>query len=164
MEDHRSQFRQALIDAHDDELERIWQHVFPDMPKPTCKEDTLRTMHAARTAARFVPRRGRFYSHRWLQDRGCEHLSQLPMNLRPKCDQYYAGVKSAVGFAYSIEKDWMKPAKPFIEKVVHAVIMDCHANGDVENRPELVRDLMLDAKNAEFKKLFGVMTSAEIDR
>jgi hypothetical protein len=161
MSQAQAQFRQALIDGNDDELHRLWTAIFPGLPRPSKRDDIVTTMHIARTAADCVPDRGRFYSHRWLEERGLP--SRLPMNLRPKCDQYYAGVTPAVGFAYGTDKEWLKPAKPLIERAVHTVIEDCAANGDLD-KPDMVRDLMMDAKNDEFRRLFGAITSAEVER
>jgi hypothetical protein len=155
------EFRQALIEGNDDTLHRIWCEVFPGMPRPTKRDEIVATMHVARTAAECVPEIGRFYSHRWLEERGLP--SHLPVHLRPKCDQHYANVVEAVGFSYNTDREWLKPAKTLIMTAVSNVIEDCAANGELKNT-DLVRDRMMAAKDDEFRRLFGAFTPLEVER
>jgi hypothetical protein len=74
-----------------------------------------------------IPPRQRFYSHRWLRDRGLP--SRLPDFLKPRADRMYP--KIVEGVAIAVNSKW-PVVRAAIQRVTSDAIADCYANGDTD--------------------------------
>lgn len=83
---HAEEFRRCLTELDVVGVRRIWAEVAPHLPQPANENETLFTLHMARTEAQSIPLNLRQYSHRWLRERGFG--SMLPEALWPKRGAY----------------------------------------------------------------------------
>jgi len=88
--------RRCLIDCDINGIRKLWAHVAPHLiSEAQDDEQTLISIHMARTTAESIPFRFRAYSHRWLTERSLP--SQLPDDMKPRAERMYPRVISAVG-------------------------------------------------------------------
>ena len=66
---HSAEFRRCLIDLDVPGVRRLWQHVAPHLPQPKTADETLNTMHLARSKMQTLPVEMRAYSEKWLAER-----------------------------------------------------------------------------------------------
>ena len=156
----RREFQQALRDRDVPALMRLAKLLFPADQQPKDEREAVAMMHIARTSASFLSISARAYSHFWCQDHGVP--SMLPAHLLPKAEQHRPTVQKAVGIALATGKEWLKPAIPMLGMAMAKQVTD---NAElIDSNPGLLRDKILFAKGDEFKRLFGVVTPAEVER
>ncbi len=112
----------------------------------------MRDIHFTRAGMRSMPFKLRAYSHAWLINNGWP--SALPANMRPGAERVYPVVKAAVGISLNSNSTFIRPAVPIIRRAMENAVMDCHAEGKIEDAL-LVKDRMNDAKDYTIRKLFG---------
>lgn len=135
------------------EFKPMWDHFFPHLPCPHSDADCIVAMHMARTQARSINTRARFYSHRWLVDHG--YPSMLPDHMRARAERVYPRIAEGVGIACAASNPIMKPIVPYVRAAMEQAVLDCFANGDRDS--EIVRSRMLEARSKTVKKLTGIM-------
>jgi hypothetical protein len=146
MTQHADVMRQALETLDVGVLRRLWAEVSPHLPQPG-EADALATAHMARTQMDALPRRLRFYSHRWLVERGLP--SQLPDRMRASAERMYPVRVGAVGISVSAPAHRADLAREVRTSMEYAV-QDCYANGDTD--PTIVRPRMLEARRNAYKR------------
>lgn len=145
-----SEVQRCLEQADVNGIKRFWAEIAPHLPQPKTDEETLAGIHHARTIASSISDKLRFYSHRWLLDRG--YPSGLPDNLKPSAERLYPQIAMSVGISVN-SKGLFKEAVPFIRKAMEDVVIDCYANGDTD--PVIVKPRMMEARATTVRKLFG---------
>ena len=142
-----SAFR-ALLEALDIAgCRRMWRSLFPEMPLPETDTDAEIVVHIARTRSEMVALRSRFYSHRWLTERGWP--SELPDHLRPRAEQVSPVTVEGVGIA-SVFK---RPYTEAVQDKMRRAVLECYADG--EDNPDVIRSVMLERREREMRRLFG---------
>jgi hypothetical protein len=124
---HADAFRRCLIDLDVVGICDLWFHVCPHLPQPKNNDEALATMHYARTQARSIPLRLRFYSHAWLCERGLP--SGLPDQLKPTANRLYPHEVRAVGISVKALSEASVPRARAIEKAMSDAAMECYADG-----------------------------------
>ncbi len=99
-----------------------------------------------------MPFKMRAYSHAWLSNNNWP--SALPAFMRPRAERVYPVVKAAVGISLNSNSSLIRSALPIIRRAMEGAVMDCHADGKIDNAP-LVKERMNDAKDSTIRKLFG---------
>lgn len=156
----RREFQQALRDRDVPALMRLSKLLFPVEQQPKDEREAVAMMHIARTQSSFLSMAQRAYSHFWCEDNGVPTM--LPPHLLPKAEQWRPKIENVVGIALSSGKEWLKPALPIMGMAMARQVAD---NAElIEADPELLRDKILFAKGDEFKRLFGALTPAEVER
>ena len=148
------EFRAALVEGDYRKLRAIWDCVNPHIPGPQTDGEAEIVMHRARTEARSVPLAKRAYSHRWLCERSIP--SGLPVEMRPKAEQFEPKVALAVGIAVKARSDALKPAALLVRKAMETAVLDAHADGKLADS-EFVKARMMDARARTVKELFGTI-------
>lgn len=146
MQNQAAEYRRCLIELDVAGARALWRHTDPHLPQPKTDAEALFALHVARTVAQIVPPRLRYYSHRWLCERG--KTSMLPDHLRASADRMYPVIADAVGIA----------SKATSTEVSHAIVgaqslavLNCYANGDRD--PVIVKTQMIAARARERKAL-----------
>lgn len=139
-------FRRCLLELDVDGMIALDKAANPHLPPPGDRQAVLVQMHIARTAARSIPQRQRFYSHRWLLDHG--YPSQLPDPLRPSAERMYPRIADSVGIAVSSSFPEVVTA---IRGAMSVAVEDCYANGDRD--PAIVKPRMMEARARERRGL-----------
>lgn len=155
----RSEFQQALRSRDVPLLMKASAILFPNFRIADEAEATIQ-MHIARTMQGWMTVSERAYSHFWLEEKGLP--SFLPDELLPRAEQYRPDRMSAVGIACSTGKEWLKPALTIIRGAMSKTVDDHQEL--IEGNPSLLRDKIQYARSDEFKRLFGVPTSREVER
>lgn len=156
----RADFQRALRERDVPLLRRASAALFPEFPLPESEEEAIAQMHIARTMQSWMTLEERAYSHHWLVDRGLPTM--LPPELRPGADRYRPEISKSVGVSHATGKEWLKDASPLI---VQAMTRTVENNQDlIDKDPELLKDKILYARSDEFRRLFGVSTSKEVER
>ncbi len=122
------------------------------MPQPETYEAAEIAMHHARTQAESVQVRYRFYSHRWLSERGLP--SALPTGLRPLAERIEPSIASAVGISVNFRSLWMQEAAGEVRGALEHAVLDAEAEGRIEDA-QFVTARIADAKKSTMKALFG---------
>lgn len=143
---------QALVDLDAKAACAVWKTLAPYLPQPPTAEAATATMHMARTMAQTIPERLRYYSHRWLTDRGLP--SQLPDRLKPSAERMYPRKVDAVGVAVRSQIPEVRAA---ITGAMSDAVSDCYANGDRD--PLIVKPQMMAARARERR---GLMLPREV--
>lgn len=152
-----AEFR-GLLEAGDvTGLRRFWDAVFPGMPQPKTYLEAEQVMHTARTAAESVGFQHRAYSYAWLRERALP--DQLPDHLKPSAERLYPRIVEGVGISVNFRAEWLKPAKPLIEKVMQDAVLEAAADGKLSDAP-YVKARMAEARAREQRALFGRGDSA----
>lgn len=138
-------FRQALIELDVSTASAIWTSAAPHLP-PGDPQTELACLHVARTATRSIPKHLRYYSHRWLTERG--YPSQLPDRLKPSAERLYPRKVDAVGVAVRSQVPEIRAA---ISGAMSDAADDCYANGDRD--PLVVKPQMMAARARERRGL-----------
>ncbi len=76
---HAAEFRRCLLELDVVVACRLWAHVAPHLTQPANTNETLFTLHMARTEAQSIPLVERQYSHRWLKERGFGSMLEEPL-------------------------------------------------------------------------------------
>lgn len=142
----RSAARRCIMEADAATALRLWPEIFPQYPPLGTEADALVVLHTARTAMQTIPPRQRFWSHRWLRERGLP--SRLPDNLRPRAERMYPKIAEGVLIAINTKYPAVRVA---IQRATSDAIMDCYANGDTE--PAFVKARWQDARMRERRGL-----------
>jgi hypothetical protein len=138
-------FRQALVDGDVGLVRKIWAHVFPNWPQPKTDEETLVTLHVARTAMDSIEFRHRAYSHCWLTERSIP--SQLPDPLKPRAERLYPRVVDGVGIAIAGNlQGHVRARHVFIRSGMEDVVKDIYAT-DKAVDPAKVKIGIMDARH-----------------
>ncbi len=133
-----------------------WAKACPQLPQPKDLAEAEITMHMARTLANSVSDGKRFYSHRWLLERGLP--SQLPDHLKPRAERVGKGKEvEAVGISVNFKSPHLKKAGIEVRRSMEDVVNDMYANGDNKD-PALVKQRMLEAREKSMHQLFGSVT------
>lgn len=151
MNAHSDEFRRCLIDLDVQAMRKLWLLLYPHQEQPGSDEEVLTTMHLARTHASSLTLKQRAYSHCWLVERG--YPSQLPETLKPRAEQMFPRVLTAVGVSVNFRAVELKPAGKLIERAMADAVEHLYADG--EERPEIVRKAMFEAGTKERGKLLG---------
>ena len=148
-------FRNLLEAGDAPGLMAFWAEKMPSMPQPKGLEQATAAMHMARTAADSVSLRFRAYSHRWLLERDLP--SQLPDKLKPSAERLYPVVVDGVGISVNTMNKWMEPAMVPIRQAMETAVEEAYA--DNRRDPAFVKVRMNEARDREFKALFGRLTT-----
>lgn len=147
-----AEFRAILIDADAAKARAAWASIAPHLPQPATDADALVSLHMARTQSQAIPPRLRYYSHRWLTERGLP--SQLPDRLRAPADRMYPKKVDAVGVSVRSKIPLVRDA---ITGAMNYAVEDCYANGDRD--PLIVKPQMMAARARERR---GLMLPREV--
>lgn len=134
-------------------MRRLHNHANPHLPQQN-EADTLVSLHMARTATPSINRRLRFYSHRWLLDRG--HPSLLPDHLKPSAERLYPSVAKSVGISYNISSTVFKPVQYLIQGAMEDAVRETYADGHMDE-PDIVKARMFEMKDYTAQKLLGTL-------
>jgi hypothetical protein len=143
---HAAEYRRCLVDLDVAVVRRLSAHTDPHLPQPTDSE-ALACLHMARTASQTIVPRLRYYSHRWLLDRGLP--SQLPDRLKRSADRMYPRKVTAVGIAVGSP---LPQVSRSISGAMEYAVADCFANGDGDDHLT-VRTRMIEARLRERRAL-----------
>lgn len=152
---HNNEFLRCLTTLDVAGIRRLWQHVSPNLPQPKNEEETLTTMHIARTASKAVPAKARLFSHDWLIERGFP--SQLPDELLPPARRQEKRVVQAVGISVNSRSPDLQPVAKAIEKAMSDAVADAFDSGRTDD--EFVRARMDEARARTRKKLLGSVSA-----
>lgn len=147
-----AEFRSILIEADAAKARAAWSTIAPHLPQPATDADALVSLHMARTQTQVVPPRLRYYSHRWLTERGLP--SQLPDHMRAPAERMYPRKVDAVGVAVRSAVPVVRDA---ITGAMNYAVEDCYANGDRD--PLIVKPQMMEARARERR---GLMLPREV--
>lgn len=143
-------FRRCLETLDVELMRKLWKHVRPNLPQPETAEDTLISIHMARTQANTIDVKLRGYSHAWLLERGLP--SQLPDHLRASAERMYPRVVRAVGISVNARSPLLAavvvPVREAMENAVNEAFAD-NASDDIVSRH------MADARSRTLRKLLG---------
>lgn len=93
--------RQCMLDLDARRARTIWRVIAPHLPPCDSDADMLITLHVMRTEdshlTQWFPEKLRFYSHRWLLDKGLP--SKLPDRLKPRADRLCPKKVRVLGYA-----------------------------------------------------------------
>lgn len=148
-----SAFRSCMATLDVVTARKLWAEVAPHLDQPKTDHDMLVVLHMARTQSDAIRQEQRFYSHRWLTERGLP--SQLPDHLRQSAERMYPVVKSAVGISVNFSSPEMKPAGDYIEGAICDVIENCYADGKED--PAYVKPRMDEAGQIARRRIFGAV-------
>ena len=149
---HSAEMHRCLRDCDVTAIRKLWRHIAPDMPQPRDDKEALGEIHYARTMVDSMPFKLRAYSHAWLVNNGWP--TGLPDHLKPKAQRIYPTIKPAVGIAIGSVSSLVAPAIPIIRGCMENAVMECYADGKIEDAL-LVRNKMDEAKTSAMRKLFG---------
>lgn len=144
--------RSCLETLDVDRMMRLHKTVFPHLPAPASRAQTLAAMHHARTQSKYFAERARYYSHRWLIDHG--YPSGLPDRLRPLAERMYPRVVAAVGIALASRSELTRPILGEIRGAMEYAVLEAEGDGKLEDAPHVTRR-MAEAKAKEIRKLIG---------
>jgi hypothetical protein len=140
---HDAEFRRCLVELDVIGICDLWFHVSPNLPQPKNNDETLITLHHARTQAQSISDNLRCYSHAWLLERGLP--SGLPDRLRAKADRLYPRQVEAVGVAVKSMSGDQERARA-VERAMSDAVAECYADG--ERDPEIIKARMAEARRA----------------
>lgn len=143
---HSAEMRRCMIDLDVDAMQRLDAHLNPHLASMS-KDDTLKSMHMARTEMKTIPFKLRAYSHSWLTNQG--YTSKLPDELKPAAERAYPRIVEGVGIA-SMRR---APHTLIVREVMSNKVMELYA--DKRTEPTFVKAQMMEARAKELKKLFG---------
>lgn len=150
--DLSAEMRRALEECDVGTVRQLWARMSPHLPQPQSDAETLACIHRARTEARSIPLNLRFYSHRWLEDRGWP--SGLPDELKPRAKRLYPQIASAVGIAVKIGDPQLSAAAVEIRGAMECAVFEAEADGKLLDAP-FVKGRMMEARTKAKKQLFG---------
>lgn len=145
-------FRRCLETCDLDGIRKLWLQVSPHLPQPESDEETLATLHRARTETKSIALKLRAYSHRWLTERGIP--SGLPDELKPKAERLYPVIAEGVGIAVIAKSELMKPISLLVRAAMSDAVMEAYA--DKRTDPAFVSQRMQEARKSTIRKLVGV--------
>jgi hypothetical protein len=148
-----SAIRRILEDLDVDGMLRLHAEVFPHLPPPASREQTLAGMHHARTQCEAISATKRFYSHRWLTDSG--YPSALPDKLKPMAERIYPRASAAVGIALKTNSEIVRPILGEVRGAMEYAVLEAEGDGRLEDSPHVKRR-MAEAKAKAIRKLVGV--------
>lgn len=132
---HAAEFRRCLVDLDVVGVCDLWFAIAPGLPQPKNNEETLISLHHARTQAESMPDKLRCYSHAWLCERSLP--SGLPDRLKAKADRLYPRVVKAVGIAVKSLSPAGNERARAIEKAMSDAVKECYADGVTD--PKLIK-------------------------
>lgn len=144
---HAAEMRRCLLELDAAGMRRLWRHVAPHLPQPRTDAEAIRGMHLARTQAKSIPERFRFYSHRWLVDNG--YPSGLPDELKPMAERIYPRVVDGVG----ISALHRAPGADLVMGAMEKSVLESY--GDDVTDPATIKRRMMEARAKERRALFG---------
>lgn len=147
----QSDFKRCLEEIDVIGIRKLWSHVSPHLPQPTTDHDALVCIHSARTQTKSITTRLRFYSHRWLLDRG--YPSALSDELKPSAERMYPRVVEGVGISVNSKNPIMKPINRIVRGAMSDAVEDAYA--DKKTDPVFVRARMFEARDKTVKQLIG---------
>lgn len=145
------EFSQALERGDVSYLRRFWAEKSPGMPQPESTADAETIMHRARTETSSISQRSRFYSHRWLTERGFP--SGLPDELKPSAERMFPVKADSVGLSMNVKNPVFAPAAVVVQDAVNYKILEMYADGDKD--PKIVHPEMMRVRTNTWKKLVG---------
>ena len=151
---HHAEFRRCLVDLDLAGARAIWAAVAPHLPQPNGDTEALATLHLARTSSASIAGRLRFYSHRWLLDRGLP--SQLPDRLKPRAERLYPRIAEGVGI--SVNSKYPEVIR-CVRGAMEYAVQDAYADGRSE--PAFVSRRMREARQRELRGL-GLLKTARL--
>ena len=143
-------FQRCLEELDVEGMKRLHAERLPHLPPSS---DVLVSMHMARTQSEALADKLRFYSHRWLEDRG--YPSQLPDRLKPSADRMFPKVTAAVGISVNAASDLFKPLIPHVRGAMEDAVLEADADGKLEDTQH-VRERMREARAKSLRQLIGV--------
>ena len=144
-------FLDCMLELDVPRARELWRHVAPHMVQPADNETMLIQLHMARTQSEQVPHRLRFYSYRWLTERGLPE--QLPDHMRPAAERMYPRVVEAVGVSCNASSEILKPVVKDVQRAMQDAVEDCYAERRTD--PLFVRGQMAEARRKRLKA-FGL--------
>lgn len=151
---HSAEFRRCLEQIDVAGIRKLWAAVSPHLPQPKTDDETLVTIHRARTQAESIALKLRAYSHRWLLDNG--HPSALPDALKPSAERIYPRVVESVGISVNFRSPVLKPISKLVRGAMEDAVMDAYAHKRTE--PAFLKARMAEAKSIAIRKLVGLNT------
>lgn len=130
MSKHTAQFRRCLEDLDIPGAQRLWKHMFPNLPQITNPQEALISAHIARTQINAIGLAHRAWSHRWLLDHG--YPSQLPDHLKPRAERMYPKIVEAVGVSINSMSKSMRPVAKKIEHAVSLAVAEAYVDGKTD--------------------------------
>lgn len=145
-------FRRCLLEMDVVGVRKLWSHVAPHLANGT-DEETLASLHYARTAADSIPIKLRAYSHHWLLDHNLP--SGLPDNMKPLAERIYPRIVEGVGISVNASSDLMRPIVPLVRRAMEDAVNEAYA--EFRHPPvEHVRERMKRARGWVISKLLGI--------
>lgn len=135
-------------------MRKLWQHTAPNMPQPETDEETLITIHMARTECKVVAPKLRMYSHCWLKERG--YPSQLPDHMRASAERMYPKIVRAVGLSVNAKSDLLKPIVEPVRTAMEQAVLEIHADDPSLSDDALIKRHINEAKSRTLKTLLGL--------
>jgi len=143
----------CMVDLDVERARRIWSAVAPHLPPITSDAEMLKTLHLARTQSESLALRLRFYSHRWLCERGLP--TALPDHLRPSADRMYPRKQTGVGISVNTRSEIFRPVMVEVRGSMEDAVKEVYADGKSDDIP-LIRRRMMEARRTIVRKLLGV--------
>lgn len=145
---------QACIETLDVALMRkLWRHIQPNLPQPENDEETLISLHMARTQTSALDARLRMYSHAWLVERG--YPSQLPDHLRASAERMYPRVVRAVGISVNASSPLRQAVMLPVREAMADAVLEIHADDPTLGDDALVKRHMMEARTRTLGQLLG---------
>jgi hypothetical protein len=152
--DFSAAFRQCLETLDIDLMRKLWRHVAPNMPQPESDDDTLVSIHIARTESKTVKTKLRMYSHCWLRERG--YPSRLPDHMKVSAERLYPKIVRTVGISVNSSSPLFKPVMKQVQKAMQDAVMDIHADDPELTDDDLITRHMREARKRTLNKLLGI--------
>ena len=145
--------KQCLEEMDVDGARSLWHLIAPNMPQPANDLDAAKTLHMARTSAKWMTSRQRYYSHRWLLDHNT--MSLLPDELKPAAERMFPQVISSVGISVNGRSDLTRPIIPYVRSAMEGAVLEAYADGKRDDIPH-IRTRMREARTTTMRKLLGM--------
>ncbi len=150
---YAGEMRRCLEEVDITAARRLWAKLAPNCPQPESDGEVLATIHYARTRTVTLPKRARFYSHRWLEDHNLP--SGLPDAMRPPAERMYPRSESAVGISYNARSSLLKSVTDHVRSAMEYAVLDAYADGNQDDH-SFIRLRMNEARLRTLKKLLGL--------
>jgi hypothetical protein len=147
------EMQHCMVSLDVERARQVWGIIFPHLPPINSDEEMLATLHMARTQSVSINDKLRFYSHRWLSERG--HPSQLPDELRPSAERMYPRRQSAVGISVNVQSELFRPVAKHVRGAMEDAVLEIYADGRSEDI-DLIKKRMLEARQKVTRKLLGI--------
>lgn len=155
---HSAEFLRCMAELDVPQARRLFAVVMPHLPQPASDDAMLVQLHMARTQCPALSDRARFYSYRWLSDRGLP--DQLPDHMRPAAERMFPKITDAVGIACGASSELLRPVALEMRGAMSDVVLEHYADG--EKNPDIIRPRMLEARR-KVQKAVGLLWSKHRD-